>query len=102
MSKRFFVILLLVSVFTLSACALTGRTTLFDDSHQRADERLQRLVDAINSRENEALKARQLSPIVYYARIAVPGEYVVENAFISSAASDTWGASKRSTVVIVE
>ncbi|MCL2856578.1 MAG: Ig-like domain-containing protein [Oscillospiraceae bacterium] len=43
---------------------------------------------------------RLLGPIIYYARIATPGEYVVESAFISSAISDTWGASERSTVVI--
>jgi len=43
---------------------------------------------------------RVLGPIVYYVRVATPGEYVVESAFISSAVSDTWGASERSTVVI--
>ncbi|MCL2578485.1 MAG: Ig-like domain-containing protein [Oscillospiraceae bacterium] len=39
-------------------------------------------------------------PIVYYARIATPGEYVVERAFISSATADTWGASERDVVTI--
>ena len=41
-----------------------------------------------------------LWPIVYYVRVATPGEYVVESAFISSAVADTWGKSERSTVII--
>jgi len=41
-----------------------------------------------------------LEPIVYYARCATPGEYVVESAYISSNFSDIWGASQRSTVLI--
>ncbi len=40
------------------------------------------------------------TPIVYYARCAAPGEYVVESAYVSSAVGSTWGASDRDTVTI--
>lgn len=41
-----------------------------------------------------------LHPIVYYARCATPGSYVVESAYINSANGDIWGGSKRSAVNI--
>ena len=41
-----------------------------------------------------------ISPIVYYARCAAPGDYVVESAYISSAVGETWGASHRDMVTI--
>ena len=41
-----------------------------------------------------------LDPIVYYARCAVPGEYVVESAYISSRSSDIWGCTERESVTI--
>ncbi|MGI5966746.1 MAG: alpha-2-macroglobulin family protein [Anaerotruncus rubiinfantis] len=41
-----------------------------------------------------------LDPIVYYARCAVPGEYVVESAYISSSSSDIWGCTERESVTI--
>ncbi len=39
-----------------------------------------------------------LTPIIYYARCAAPGDYVVESAYISSASSDLWGATDRAEV----
>jgi len=62
----------------------------------------QRLQFNALGRWNDFNGYRRLGPIVYYVRIATPGEYVVESAFISSAASDTWGASERSAVIIDE
>ena len=43
-----------------------------------------------------------LGSIVYYVRCILPGTYVVESAYINSAVADTWGASERSTVTILE
>lgn len=38
--------------------------------------------------------------VVYYARVATPGEFVVENTYVSSAYGDTWGATERSQIVL--
>ncbi len=41
-----------------------------------------------------------VKPIIYYARCATPGEYVVESAYITSATGATWGGSNRDRVQI--
>ena len=61
----------------------------------RQQQRLQFSVYGVGS-------CRGLGEIIYYARCATPGDYVVESAYVSSSTSDIWGASDRSTVVISE
>lgn len=58
----------------------------------RAGQRLQFIVSGTKG---------YMSPIVYYARIAAPGEYVVESAYLSSSYGDLWGASERATVTLI-
>lgn len=43
---------------------------------------------------------QSMQPIVYYARNAVPGSYVIEGTFVSSGEGDVWGSSDRGTVTI--
>ena len=40
--------------------------------------------------------------LVYYARCAVPGSYVVDSAYASARCSSAWGASERSSVTVDE
>lgn len=61
----------------------------------------------MNSRQGQRLQFtvygvnyKGVKPLVYYARCATGGEYVVESAYITSASADTWGATKRATVQI--
>lgn len=64
----------------------------------------------LNSRQGQRLQftaygagsSSGLYPIIYYARCAASGNYVVESAYINSEYADTWGASDRSTVAINE
>ena len=42
------------------------------------------------------------SELVYYARCAVPGSYVVDSAYASVQCSSAWGASERSSVTVDE
>ena len=50
--------------------------------------------------DNSAQAGLRIAPIVYYARCAAPGDYVVESAYISSAVGSTWGSSDRDMVTI--
>lgn len=57
----------------------------------------------LQSRDGQRLRfsawtADGIAPIVYYARCATPGEYVVESPYVSS--GTTWGTAPRTTITI--
>lgn len=93
-----------------------GNLTLYVDDYIPSGMRYVHYQHDNTSRSNWYLNSRQQqrlqftiygkfgylssAPIVYYARITTPGQYVVESAYISSAAGESWGLSERSTVNI--
>lgn len=45
---------------------------------------------------------RAMEPIVYNARVIMPGEYTADNAFIKHSKSDVWGYAERSGITVGE
>jgi len=60
----------------------------------------QRLQFGASGRGQNIGGSMRVSPVIFYVRVATPGEFVVESAFISSATADTWGKSERSSIVV--
>lgn len=56
-TKRFVALFCAASMFMLCSCARMGGPTLFNDDGQKADARLERVIQAINDKDKDALKA---------------------------------------------
>jgi hypothetical protein len=57
MGKILIVFLLLSSYMLFGSCSMGGRKMIFDDDDTRADARMERLVDAIENKDRDAIKS---------------------------------------------
>lgn len=58
MSKKFIMLLLLISILFLSSCSFGGsKMMIFDDSDKKADDRMEQLLETIKNKDKDALKA---------------------------------------------